>query len=171
MTNSEYVIAGLLFEKPNHAYQLDKILKEKGFKNIINLSASSVYTVLKKMEEKKMVTSKVKKIEKMADKKIYSLTEKGANEFNQYLRKYLTYPKAEKSYFDLSLHFSKFIPKKELKDILKMYEAELNRLIQNQVVKITGLNTQDPIKRAMYDRALRMWQAEKQWLKELLIMI
>jgi DNA-binding PadR family transcriptional regulator len=171
MTDSEYLILGLLFNEPNHAYHLDQILTEKGFKTKVNLAFSSIYATLKKLEKKGYLSSKIVKTEKMPDRKIYSLTSSGKDAFLQLLKKYLTYPKAEKSSFELSLHFSNFVSKDELKEILKMYEAELNRQIQNQVNKITSLSTHDPLERALYDRALRLWQAEKQWLKELLIMI
>lgn len=171
MTNSEYLILGLLFDKPNHAYHLDQILTEKGFKNKVNLAFSSIYATLKKLQKNGFLDSHIEKVEKMPDRKIYSLTEKGKEAFLQNLKKYLTYPKAEKSSFELSLHFSNFIPNDELKEVLKMYEAELNRLIQNQVSKITSLSTNDHVERAMYNRPLKLWQAEKQWLKELLIML
>lgn len=171
MTNSEYLILGLLYKQPTHAYHLDQILTEDGFKKKVNLAFSSVYAVLKKLNKNGLVTSHIEKVEKMPDKKIYSLTEKGKEDFLQNLKQYLSHPKAEKSSFELSLHFSNLIASEELKEILKMYEAELNRLIQNQVTKITSLSTNNQIERALYNRALRLWQAEKQWLKELLIMI
>ena len=171
MTNSEITILGILKEQPVHAYRLEQLLNEKKLKNKIDLAFSSIYAVLKKLEKKKFVYGVVEKIPKHADKKVYHITENGDNEFINNLKQALTKPEARKSSFELCLHFSNFIPKLELKEILKMYEAELTRLIQNQIKEITTLKTDDQLKRALYNRSLKLWQAEKQWLKELIIMI
>ncbi len=171
MTNAEITIMGLLWEQPNHAYQIEQVLKDKGLKNKVKLAFSSIYSILKKLEKKNLLEFYIQKTDKLPDKKIFSLTEEGKKILLQEFRKSLTYPRTEKSSFELCLHFSKFMDKQELKEILKVYEAELTRLIQNQVYEITHLKTTDPVERALYNRSLKLWQADKQWLKELLIMI
>jgi len=171
MTNSEITILGILKEQPVHAYQLEQLLKDKKLKNKVDLAFSSIYSVLKKLEKKDFVKSVVERIPKHADKRIYHITEHGEQELVDSLKQALTKPETRKSSFELCLHFSNLIPNSELKVILKMYEAELTRMIQNQIKEITTLKTDDQVKRALYNRSLKLWQAEKQWLKELIIMI
>ena len=171
MTNSEITILGILNEQPVHAYQLEQLLKEKKLKNKVELAFSSIYAVLKKLEKRSLVTSKLERIPKHADKKVYTITEEGKTELRDNLRQLLSKPETQKSSFELCLHFSNLIPNSELKEILKMYEAELTRMIQNQIKEITTLKTDNQVKRALYNRSLKLWQAEKQWLKELIIMI
>ncbi|MBN2281340.1 MAG: helix-turn-helix transcriptional regulator [Candidatus Marinimicrobia bacterium] len=171
MTNAEITLLGILNENPNHAYQLEHLLQEKNLKDKVDLAFSSIYATLKKLEKRGMVLGHIQKLPKQPEKKIYSITEKGKQELIENLKQNLSKPEFEKSSFELCLHFSNFIPKLELKEILKIYEAELTRMIQNQIKEITILKTEDPVKRALFNRSLKLWQAEKQWLKELIILI
>ncbi len=171
MTTAEFTILGILKQQPAHAYQIEKLLQKENLKTKVDLAFSSIYNILKKLQRKKYLTSHLEQNNKLPDRKVYNITELGNQKFKEYLQQHLSLPKALKSSFELCLHFSNFMPVMELKNALTTYEAELNRMIQTQVQKITELKTQDPVTRALYNRSLRLWQAEKQWLKELLIMI
>ena len=171
MTDGEIVILGLLFSRSGHAYQLKKILGSKGLNTRAGLSSSSVYNVLKKLEIKQLALGRMETSHKSPDKKVYFITEEGKQRFLEVLKQKLAKPDSQKSSFELCLRFSNFIPGSVLIDILKIHEAELNRLIQNQLNQITWLKTSDPVERALYDRSLRLWQADKKWLKELMQML
>jgi len=171
MTQAEFTIIGILKQKSTHAYQIEKQLQKENLKDKVDLAFSSIYNILKKMLRKKLVTSHLEKNNKLPDRKVYEVTDLGDQKFTEYLQQHLSLPRTIKSSFELCLHFSNFITVVELKNALTTYEAELNRMIQKQVQQITKLKTNDPITRALYNRSLRLWQAEKQWLKELIIMI
>jgi len=72
----QLLVLRILHEKPSHGYQimeeLEKITSEKYIPE-----PGAIYTMLRRMEEKEFVTSKWKKKETGADRRVYTLTEAG----------------------------------------------------------------------------------------------
>ena len=72
----QLLILRILHEKPSHGYQimeeLEKITAEKYIPE-----PGAVYTMLRRMEERSLVTSEWEKKETGADRRVYTLTEAG----------------------------------------------------------------------------------------------
>jgi len=72
----QLLILRILHEKPSHGYQimeeLEKITSEKYIPE-----PGAVYTMLRRMEERGIVTSEWEKKETGADRRVYTLTEAG----------------------------------------------------------------------------------------------
>ncbi len=75
---AQLLILRILHEKPSHGYQimdeLQKITVDK-----YNPEPGAVYTMLRRMEERELVTSEWEKKETGADRRVYTLTETGIN--------------------------------------------------------------------------------------------
>jgi len=72
----QFLIMRILYEKPMHGYQLLEEIKERscGFHK---LEPGSIYTLLRRMEEKGLLVSKWEKVEGNPDRRVYTLTAKG----------------------------------------------------------------------------------------------
>lgn len=79
-------ILGLLHKGPMSGYEIKKFYR-KTIKHFWSVSDGQLYPTLKKMHEAGLVDKKVVPQTSTADKHIYSITQKGEEYFNRWLRK------------------------------------------------------------------------------------
>ena len=72
----QLLIQRILYEKPSHGYQIMAEVEKKTSKKY-NPEPGAIYTILRRMEIRGIVTSKWEKKETGADRRIYTLTEEG----------------------------------------------------------------------------------------------
>ena len=72
------MVLRILHEKPSHGYQimeeLERITSEKYIPE-----PGAIYTILRRMEERSLVTSEWEKKEAGADRRVYTITQAGVN--------------------------------------------------------------------------------------------
>jgi DNA-binding PadR family transcriptional regulator len=66
----------VLYEKPMHGYQLLEEIKERSC-GCHRLESGSMYTLLRRMEERGLLKSQWEKVEGGPDRRVYELTSKG----------------------------------------------------------------------------------------------
>lgn len=74
----------LLYDKADHGYSLIEELEKYGFEKE-ELSVSTLYRNLRKMEKEGLVKSSWKKGEGGPQKRVYTITEKGKDDLNEYI--------------------------------------------------------------------------------------
>ncbi len=72
----QFLIMRILYEKPMHGYQLLEEI-EKRSNGYHRLEPGSIYTILRRMEERGLLESKWEKVEGGSERRIYRLTNKG----------------------------------------------------------------------------------------------
>ena len=78
MTNAELAILSLIVEAPRHGYELDQVIEERGMRNWTEVGFSSIYYLLKKMEEKGFIGSKLEQVGgKGPARKVFHPSEQG----------------------------------------------------------------------------------------------
>ena len=72
----QFLMMRILYEKPMHGYQLLEEIEERscGFHK---LEPGSIYTLLRRMEERGLLDSKWEKVEGNPERRVYTLTAKG----------------------------------------------------------------------------------------------
>jgi len=73
----QFLILRLLYERPAHGYQLLEDIERKSC-GCHKLEPGSIYTILRRMEEKGLLESQWKEAESGPYKRVYKVTEKGA---------------------------------------------------------------------------------------------
>ena len=68
----------ILYETPTYGYQLLNDIEERSC-GCHKLEPGSIYTVLRRMEEKGLLASTWEKVDSGLDRRIYTVTEKGAD--------------------------------------------------------------------------------------------
>ncbi len=82
MGNKEIAVMGLLSERPMHGYDIEHEIRMRDMRYWTEISMSSVYKILKKLEEKGLVNYEVKQTANNVAQKVYSLTEMGKVRLN-----------------------------------------------------------------------------------------
>jgi PadR family transcriptional regulator len=72
----QLVVLRILFEKPSHGYQIMEQLEQITSKQY-SPEPGALYTILRRLEERGLVTSEWEKKEAGADRRVYTLTEDG----------------------------------------------------------------------------------------------
>jgi len=72
----QFLIMRVLYEKPMHGYQLLEEIEERSH-GCHKLEPGSIYTLLRRMEERGLLESKWEKVEGGPDRRVYRLTRDG----------------------------------------------------------------------------------------------
>ncbi|MFA4907920.1 MAG: PadR family transcriptional regulator [archaeon] len=166
MTQVELTILGIMAEGENHAYNIEKIIEQRGLRKRLSIGFSTIYTALKKLEKEYLLESRFDTQQNLHGKRTFSVTSLGKRTFTQELMKALSVPKHAESAFEIALCFAHLFSRAELKESLSLYDAELSRQIQIKVRELTDCNLNETVKRGLLTRPLMLIQAERKWIRE-----
>lgn len=88
MSSIDLVILGIVLEKPQSAYDIQKDVEYHRFPMWTKISIPSIYRKVIQLNEKGYLQSDIVKGERFADKAIYSITDKGKEYFEQLMIDY-----------------------------------------------------------------------------------
>ncbi len=92
ITNRETAILGLLAEKSRHGYEIEKVIKERGYRAWTDIGFSSIYYILNRLEDKGLIESKMIDIEGKPSRRVYSITEDGISVLQEKVKALLSKP-------------------------------------------------------------------------------
>lgn len=83
MATIDLIVLGMLKKEPMGAYDLQKLVEYRNISKWVKISTPSIYKKVIQLEEKGYIVSHTEKEGKMPEKAVYSLTEKGDQEFEK----------------------------------------------------------------------------------------
>ncbi len=89
MSSIDLVILGIVLEKPQSAYDIQKDVDYHHFSRWTKISVPSIYRKVIQLNEKGYLQSDIVKGDRFADKAVYSITEKGRSYFEQLMDTYV----------------------------------------------------------------------------------
>ncbi len=92
----QFLLLMLLNEEPKHGYQLAEELQTRGYVREGRFKTGSLYTILNRMENKEILTSKHEESEAGRPRRVYSITEDG----REHLKNGLQYMLRRKQFLD-----------------------------------------------------------------------
>jgi len=131
LSNAEATLLGLLSEKPMHPYQIEQEVKCRDMRFWAELSMSSIYKLLRKLEKEGMVYRKEQKSPENRLRKLYFLSPEGERALKSRIRGLLSEPEHTRWQVDIGTYNSNLIPEKELRESMHKYRQALRE-------KITG---------------------------------
>jgi DNA-binding PadR family transcriptional regulator len=134
LTDAELVILSLILEQPQHGYQIEQQITLRNMRTWTDLSTSSIYYILGKLEEKGF-TEQLPENPKTAGerpKKVYQITEDGRSVWKEATLGALTSPKTTYTNFLMGLHNLWNIPPEEALEAVKTYRDWLEDDLQRQ---------------------------------------
>ncbi|WP_459202394.1 PadR family transcriptional regulator [Methanococcus sp. CF] len=167
ISNVESAILGLLLEKPMYGYEIEKIIEEREMRQWTEIAFSSIYYVLKKLEEKKLVESEtVNKCGRA--RKIYIATDFGKETMQKKVKELVSNYEKLISGFDLGMSNLEILTKEETLECFESYvnsvEEVINRIkmVNSKVKK----NNRPEHIIALSDRFLAHLNTEKEFIME-----
>ena len=138
------MLLGLIYEKPLNAYEIIKHLNYMNVKWWFNIANSTVYSTLKTLEKKEYIIGTTEKVGNMPDRTVYSLSEKGKDEFISTLKASILQFNYDTNIFSIAAFFlNTFTPEEQQKllqerlTVLQKYrtgiEKQVNPLWENEV--------------------------------------
>ena len=145
------MLLGLIYEKPLNAYEIIKHLNYMNVKWWFNIADSTVYSTLKTLEKKEYIIGTTEKVGNMPDRTVYSLSNKGKDEFIATLKASVLQFNYDTNIFSIAAFFlNTFSPceqqellQKRLKTLRKYREGiekQVNPLWENEVSAIHSAN-------------------------------
>ena len=169
-TNAEAALLGLLSEKPMHPYQIEQEVQYRDMRFWTELSMSSIYKLLRKLEGGGLVIKKVQKSPENRLRKLYTITPEGSERLKEKIRELLTQPGHTRWPVDIGTYNCSLLSSKEIREALHEYRLALRE-------KITGyrklqdflLETGCPQHRlAVATRPVYLLEAEISWVNSFL---
>ncbi len=169
MTDAEMLLLGLVAEMPRHGYQLEQVIEERGMRRWTHIGFSSIYFVLGKLQELRLVTAR-KSARNTPGKarRVYSITPSGrrtlAGQTIDALRK------LEPAYSSLLLGMINW-PVLDREQALKALEVR-SAAIETERTRIAAIRVeQQPLPdyvEALFDYSLGHLRAEAEWVSRTL---
>lgn len=167
MTVKQLAILALVAEKSSYGYELERKIKQKNVRLWVSIGFSSIYYLLKKLEEKHYISSTIEKNAALPSKILYSITLSGRQALQQELLKILSSHHRYHHPFDIALFHLHLLHKQDIQQALTEHLNQLRKrktLLQQQITllqeDITSLTTL-----ALYERAIALVIAEELWVQ------
>ncbi len=168
ISDLEASILGLIYEEPQHGYQLEKTIEGWGMRNWTTIGFSSIYYVLKKLEKKELVSSKLEKVEGKPSRKVFTITPLGREVMKEKLIDLLSWNKKSISPFDLGIAYLNYLEPLEVVECLENYiESAQGRIKFLE----SSVKTQEEMDApyyvvALFSRPLENLKTEMAWTME-----
>jgi DNA-binding PadR family transcriptional regulator len=164
LTDAELIVLGMLYEKPQHGYDLDKLIKMRGVRNWANIGFSSVYYILNKLEKKGCVMSDPAE---NGPRRSYSITKSGSDICRQNTKQLFTKRVSPKNPFMVGIANSYMLSKDEIKASL----ADRRKQLDNQLSLLAKMQeAQQPLPEHaahLFSYSQAMIKAEIEWIDKI----
>jgi len=168
ISNKEAALLGLLSEKPKHAYEIESDIKERDMRYWTEISMSSVYKLLNKLEKRKLLKSATKISSKNITQKIYSITNEGKKIFKEKLLEIASAWQPFIQPFDVSLANLNLLSKSEALNALGDYSKSIDKMLDcySALEKYLIENKCHLANVQLATRRLYLLQGEKKWINK-----
>ncbi len=170
ISDRESTLMGLLYEHPRHAYEIELEIKDRSMDYWTQISQSSIYKLLAKLEKRKLVSSKVKLSEKNMAQKVFSLTESGRVEFKAKLKDLVSKWMPTIEPIDTGLANLYVLEKEVAIECLNKYNKSLEEILDGYKALENYLKEKNCTlgNLQLATRRIYLLKAEKEWLESFL---
>ena len=167
ISDIEAAILGLLYEEAQYGYQLEKTIEGWGMRNWTQIGFSSIYYVLKKLEKKELVTSKLEVVDGKP-RKVFTITPLGRETMKEKVRYLLSWNTKLINPLDLGLAYLNYLEPGEVIDCLENYMESIRGRIK---FLESSVETQEKLKApyhvvALFSRPLIQLKTEIEWVQD-----
>ncbi len=130
ISKAQAALLGLLSECPMHPYQIEREVEFRDMRSWTELSMSSIYKLLVKLEERGLVTRKDEISDENRLRKLYYISPEGKSELEKKLLLILNEPEHPKWSIDVATYNLDVLDRREALDALGRYRKELENRIR-----------------------------------------
>jgi DNA-binding PadR family transcriptional regulator len=167
MTNAELAILGLILEQPRHGYEIEQVIEERGTREWTEIAFSSIYYILRKLEQKRLIRSQISKgLGKGPARRVYSINARGKRAWHEATVSVLSMPATGSDSFLLGLAGLPSIPGEKSIAALHDYRDELRQ--RRDHVKSNWRDSGENLPLfldGMFDFSVSMLEARIKWVE------
>jgi DNA-binding PadR family transcriptional regulator len=170
ISNAETALLGMLSEQPMYPYQIEQQVKYRDMRFWTDLSMSSIYKLLQKLEEAALITRKNEISPENRLQKIYTISEEGKRALQGKIEALLSEPEHIKWQIDIGTYNLNLISKEKTQIALTKYRSALQKKIQEYEALLKFLQDEEcPAYRfGVASRPIFLLKAEIHWVGEFL---
>ncbi|MCK4973161.1 MAG: helix-turn-helix transcriptional regulator [Candidatus Heimdallarchaeota archaeon] len=164
----EVAILGLLKADSLYGYEIEKIIEDRNMRHWTKMGFSSIYYILNKLEQKKLVKSTIKHSTGKPSRRIYTITSTGRNELVKKLKDVLSINTKSISPFELGIAYIDILDFSDALQCLDQYIESLE--IRKERLKLMLHSARESNSNhhtiALFERPLELVKAEEKWIKK-----
>lgn len=169
LTDSELVILSLLCEQPMHGYQVEQEISGRNMRAWTDLSTSSIYYVLQRLEEKGLIEqTESPEPQKAVPRRVFKITATGERSWKMATLTSLSQPRITYTNFLMGLHNLWNIPPIEALEAVKYYRAWLEKDLQRQRDELENLGLSFFPLDVLFEYGFVLGDAELTFLEQLI---
>lgn len=169
LTDAELVILSLINEQPMHGYQVEQEITDRNMRTWTDLSTSSIYYVLQRLEKKGFIEKTAdQESQKGVPRRVYQITTDGKRAWKESTLQALSKPKITYTNFLMGLHNLWNIPPAEALEAVKVYRDWLEKDLQRQRDELQDLGISFFPLDVLFDYGFVLGDAELSFLEELI---
>lgn len=165
-TNTELVILSLVAEKPRHGYEIEQVIEERGMREWTEIGFSSIYYLLKKLEQAELIEGQLKEAERGPARKVYQPTPEGYKALYTGVLEALSTPHRCYSPLQLGLANLPIIAPAEALTALRQHRDGLVARLEHVRARWQAQRPLPYFVDAMFEHAIAMGEAELGWLEK-----
>ena len=165
----EYALLGFLISEPSHGYDLhQRFTSELG--NVWHLSQSQAYAILKRLENKGDISTRLVEQDKLPARQMLRITAAGRRHFMDWLENgYGSNARSIRLEFLTRLYFSNLYTPENTAQIYAAQSAEIENNIQRLEDLLAHLPPEQTYNRLSLDLRLRQMKLIQEWMAEIKI--
>ncbi|MEJ2552111.1 MAG: PadR family transcriptional regulator [Anaerolineales bacterium] len=166
MTNAELAILSLISEKPRHGYEIESVIEERGMREWTEIGFSSIYYLLKKLEDEGLLEGDLEAAERGPARKVYHITRAGRDVLHAGVLESLSIPQHCYSPLQLGLANMPGIGQEEALLSLRKYHQALQERSMHIRERRDSQRPLPYFVEAVFEHSLTMIEAEQQWIEK-----
>lgn len=165
-TNAELAILSLLAEQPRHGYDIESVIEARGMREWTEIGFSSIYYLLKKLEQAGLVQSRMEQVGQGPARKVYDVTPAGAKALKAGVIEALSEPQRCYPALQLGLANLPGVPPAEALAALRRYRARLGERLDHVRTRRDAQRPLPDHVEAMFGHSLTLMRAELDWIDD-----
>jgi DNA-binding PadR family transcriptional regulator len=166
MTNAELAILTLIAEKPRHGYDIEQVIEERGMREWTEIGFSSIYYLLKKLEEKGLIEGRMERqAGRGPARKVYEITDAGMEARRAGVLEALSVPRRAYPPLQLGLASLPRVSRSEALAALHRYQDRLRERLEHVRSRRDARRPLPYFVEAMFSHSVAMIEAERRWIE------
>jgi DNA-binding PadR family transcriptional regulator len=164
------MVLALLFERPMHPYEMQRIVAERGKNSVINIKRGSIYHAVERLQSAGLLDEReTSRDGRRPERTVYQLTDSGRDELHAWMLAMLRRPKEEFPEFATVVSFLPVLEPVDVAGTLRQRIVMLDRTIGGLEATLRSIGDRMPrVFLIEEEYQLAMVRAERDWVTSLL---
>lgn len=168
MTDAELSILSLVAEGARYGHEIQQLIDERGLREWVTIGFSSVYYLLNKLEQQKLISGDVRPGTRGPGRKVFEITAAGRGVLQTAIADLLRQPRSLGSGFELGLANIGALKPRQVYTTLQHHSKDLQSrlaLVEQAWQRHQATDEQPPVHiHALYTHSIAVMRAELDWL-------